>query len=647
MPKIITRALTIIAAIAVIAIIAINVNSRGRANGTRPKVAHAVARDQYKPVVGVYGGQMIMPSLGAPKSFNPITSSEQSTDQFTQYMFLGLTSIDPWTLEVMPSMAESWKSDESGLVWTVKLRKDVRWSDGVPFTADDVVFTFDTIYDPHVVTAAKSAITGPHGEKWKVEKIDDYTVRFTLYDKNAIFDQLIGQPNYIAKHKFERVVKEGRLNEAMSVNSRPEDIPVTGPFMFDSYDGTRVVLKRNPYFYKKDDAGNRLPYLDRLVYIVAADLDVVSLKFLQGETDYTFILGKDYPNFVRPRENPDYTVYLLGPRWDEAFLMFNQNTGTNPLTHRPYVEAYKLKWFRDVRFRQAMAHAIDRKFMADAILNGLAYPEYGPMTLHPNAPMAEANVLRFEYDPNKAEALLAEMGLKRNADGWLEDKEGHTVEFNLTSNVENEVRAKVAAVIRQDLEKLGIRVNFRAMSFNTLITKLDETFDWEACILSFGGNPEPIWGSNIWKSGGRTHQWFPGQKTPSTPWEAEIDKIYDEAAREMDPVKRKALYARWQVIAAQEQPMNYTVVNEAMAALRNRFGNIFPSPGTYPDVENALVQGNIEEIFVLPPGKKWPEDYMAQMAKMEPASMGAPPSSEPAPASASKPAASSPADTEQ
>lgn len=593
MPRTITRALTLLAIVAVLIIGGVMAAHRlAPSGGTRPGVALAVPREQYKPVVGTYGGRYVRATISPPKSFNPVTSGETSTTEYTAYMYLGLTRTDAWTAEVQPDLALSWTPDESGLVWTVKLRPGVLWSDGVPFTADDVLFTYDTTYDPNVTSSMRDIISGPNGERWKLEKVDDLTVRFTLFDRNAIFPELIGD-NIIPKHKFESIVKAGKFDEAMGTTSSPQEMPVTGPFMFASYDGSRVILKRNPNYYRRDSAGNRLPYLDEMVTIIVPDIDVQSLKFLQGETDILPVVGKDYPNLVKPRELSNFTVYRLGATFGESFLVLNQNTGKNPKTGEDYVEKTKLAWFRDVRFRRAMSHLMDRKFMADGILNGLAYPQYGPMSNHLDLPMAKADIARYEYDPNTARALLAEMGLTdRNGDGWLEDPNGGIVEINLTTNVENEPRAKVAATMAQDMKRVGIRVNFRAMSFNTLITKLDYTNDWEACVMSLTGGPEPAWGGNVWKSSGRLHMWFPQQKTPSTEWEAQIDELFATGIAELDTAKRKVIFGRWQEIVALQQPFIYTVTPENLIALRNRFGNVFPAP-------LGGVTHNIDELYIL------------------------------------------------
>ncbi len=566
--------------------------------GQRPRLGHAIAPEQYTPQIGRRGGRLVLPSLGRPKSFNPITSGEMSTIDFTQFMYLGLTAMDPWTFAAQPSLATDWASDAAGLVWTVKLRPGVRWSDGQPLRADDVLFTFDTIYDSRTISSARDSLLGPAKERWKLEKLDDLTLRFTLPARNAAFPELLNQP-IIPRHRFGTIVAAGKFNEAMGTNSRGEDLPVTGPFMLAGYDGTRVIFKRNPQFYKTDAAGNRLPYLDELLWLIVPEVNTQMLKFRQGELDATTVMGKDYPLFVRPQKRADFTLYMLGPNWGESFLDFNQNTGVNPRTHRPYVQPHKLAWFRDARFRRAVSHAMDRRFMADGILNGLAYPQYGPMTLHGEALMANVDVPRYEYDLDKARALLKEMGLEdRDGDGCLEDGQGHRVEFTLTTNVESEVRAKVAACIRQDLEKLGIRVNLRSMTFNALITSLDSTYDWEACLMTILGTPEPHWGADVWKSAGRAHEWFPNQVQPSTAWEAELDEIFDRGITEMDPVRRREIYARWQEIVAEQQPLIYTVIPEAMVALRGRFGNVFPSRRTFPEPPNAIFH-NIEEIYVL------------------------------------------------
>ncbi len=531
----------------------------------------------YKPVVGRYGGRIILPSLGEPKSFNPITSGETSTTMFTNRIFLGLTQVNPWTFEPEPQLATEWTRDLSGLVWTVRLREGVTWSDGEPFDADDVLFTFKTIYDKRWICSTRDIVTGPNGEQWKLDKLDDHTVRFTLPDRNAVFPLLLAT-SIVPEHTFKPLVDAGNFNEALGPDTDPDDIVGTGAFLLAEYEpGSKIVMKRNPRFYRTDIEGNRLPYLDEIVYIITKNLDVTALKFRQKEIDLTGLRGEDYPIFKPLQGEDDFTIIRTGPANGSSFIFFNQNTGSNPETGKPFVEPHKLKWFRDTRFRQAVSHAVDRKYIVRGILNGLGYPQYGPFSLEGGAFFGNNDAPRFEYNLDKARVLLAEMGLiDRNGDGVIEDSDGNNVEFNLTTNSGNSVREKIAETIRKDLVKLGMRVNYRPMNFNILISKLDSTNDWEACVMSLTGGPEPHWGANVWRSSGRMHMWFPGQKTPSTEWEAEIDKLFAEGVRELDRDKRREIYFRWQEIVGEQQPFIYTVTPERLTAIRNRFGNVFP-----------------------------------------------------------------------
>ena len=556
--------------------------------------------ESYKPVVGRYGGRLVLANMGEPKSFNPITSSESSTRDYIGSMYRVLVEADPWTQEPIPALATEWSMDETGKVWTFKLRQDVTWSDGHPFTVDDLVFTYETIYDKSLACSMRDLITGPNGEQWQIDKIDDYTVKFTLFEKNAVFLQIMAGVFIIPKHKYEPLVDSGKFNEALGPNTDPNEIVGIGPFLLEKYEpGTKVILKRNPRYYQKDAAGNQLPYLDKIVFLLVPDWDMQILKFRQKEIDYTAkVRGQDFPILKPLEEKDNFTIYKLGPVEAYGFVFFNQNTGVNPQTGKPFVEPHKLKWFRDVRFRQAVSHATDREFMVNSIHNGLGYPQYGPRNRYGSSYWCNRDMPRYEYDLDKARALLKEMGMEdRDGDGFLEDSDGNVVAFNLTTNNGNNIRLRTAEVIRKNLAELGIKVNFRPMNFNILVSKLDATFDWEACVMGLYGSDDPHWGYSVWTSSGRMHQWFPRQETPSTEWEAELDRLFEAGSKELDREKRRAIYFRWQEIVGEQQPFIYTAARERMVALRNKFGNVFPAPG-HGMVSSGIFH-NIEEVFVL------------------------------------------------
>jgi peptide/nickel transport system substrate-binding protein len=542
--------------------------------------------------VGKYGGYLYLATTSDPKSFNPILAKETSTTQITSLIFEGLTRVNGETLEVEPNLAESWQVSSDGKTWTFYLRKDVRWNDGKKFTADDVVFTFNNlIYNPEIPSSAGD-ILKIEGKPFKVEKIDEYTVRFILPGVYAPFLMAMGQ-EILPRHKLEKIVEEGKFNTTWTLAEDLKNIVGTGPFMLKRYiPGQLVELKRNPHYWKKDKEGNPLPYLDGIKFVVVQNQDTALLKFLDREVDYYPMRGEDYPLLKPLEKEGDFKIYLSGPAFGSNFIVFNQNPEINPRTGKPYVKSYKLKWFCNKRFRQAISYALDRKSMIDIVLNGFGYPQYGPMSPS-SGYFFNPDVRKYPYNPAKSRQLLSEMDLfDRNGDGFLEDEEGHRVEFNLYTNAENPIRVKICEIIKNDLKKIGIKVNFLPLEFNNLVSKLVADYDWEAMVIGFTGGIEPQFGSNVWLSSGHLHAWYPKQKKPTTEWEKEIDEIFIKGVQILDRKKRKKLYDRWQQIASEQLPLIYTVLSESMFAVRNRFGNLKPTPygGAFYNIEEIYIK---------------------------------------------------------
>ncbi len=435
------------------------------------------------------------------------------------------------------------------------------------------------------------------GQKWKVEKVDDHAVRFTLPSRFAIFLEVMSSVRLVCKNVCEPAYRAGTFNSFLGADATREQVVGTGPFMLESYTpGQRLYLKRNPYYHKKDAAGNRLPYLDRMVFTWVQNIDAWMLQFKTGQIDGYALRGSDYP-ILKPLEGQgDFKIYELGTAMGSAFVAFNQNPGVSPETGKPYVEPHKLKWFRDTRFRQAMAHAIDREGITRTVDNGLSVEQYGPMSAGEGY-FYNDKIKPYPRDPKRAKELLTEMGLTdRDGDGLIEDGEGHRVQFTLMTNAGNNRREQIAEIVRKDLANLGMKVDLKFIEFNLLVSKMDETFDWEAMVMAFTGGTEPHLGANIWKSNSRLHLWYPREKRPSTPWEARIDEIFSLAIREMDRTKRKALYDEWQAIVNEQQPLVYTVVPRVLYGFKNKFDNVYPTvlaAGLHQETT-----WNIEELFI-------------------------------------------------
>jgi peptide/nickel transport system substrate-binding protein len=341
----------------------------------------------------------------------------------------------------------------------------------------------------------------------------------------------------------------------------------------------------------RSPGGDKLPYLEGIIYMIVQSEDMELLKFLEGELDAYEVKGSDFPILKPEEERLDFTVFELGPDFGTNFLVFNQNTGKNPATGNPYVDPSKAAWFTDINFRRAMAHVIDKKKILEILKNGLGYEQNSAVS-PASGFFHNPDVKTYEYNLETAKKILFDAGYSdRNGDGLIEDKDGNPLRFNFYTNAGNEERIQIAGIIRHDIEQLGIAVNFQVLEFNTLVSKLNGDFGWEAILLGLTGGGDPHFGKNVWMSGGQLHMWYPLQASPATPWEKRIDEIFVQGVQELDEEKRKILYDEFQVIVSEQLPLIYTVLGSNITAVRNKFGNLDPT--NYGGVFH-----NLEEIYI-------------------------------------------------
>ncbi len=541
----------------------------------------------------LHGGRITLSTSAEPKSFNPIMAKETSSTAVLAYLFEGLTKTNAETTQVEPALAESWEVSADGLVWTFHLRPGVLWSDGEPLTADDVAFTFNDLINNPAIPSSAGDIFRIEGETIKVRAIDPQTVEFRLPKPFAPFLRAMGQ-EIVPAHKLRPALEAGTFTSAWGLETPLADLVGTGPFILAEYrPGEYIRFKRNAHYWRSAPEGRPLPYLDEVKLIIVQNEDIALLKFQDGEIDAYGMRSSDY-KVLKPQEaQGNFKVYELGPDFGTSFVCFNQNPRSNPETGRPFVEPEKLRWFTDPAFRKAVAHAIDRMGIIDIVMDGLGFPQNAAMS--PSAGFFyNADVPTYDYDPKKAKAILEAAGyIDRDGDGTIEDAKGVPVAFSFVTNAQNTERVQIANLIRKDLEQIGMKVSFNQLEFNTLVSKLNASFDWEAVLLGFTGGIEPHFGRNVWHSSGGLHMWSPSQPSPETPWEEEIDRLFEQGVQELDPGRRKILYDRWQVIVAEELPLIYTVLAPQLTAMRNKFGNLRPTP-------YGGVLHNIEELYVLP-----------------------------------------------
>lgn len=534
---------------------------------------------------GIRGGKFVISELGEPKTFNYLMANESSSLDIGRFMFWNLLNFDMPSQTMEPGLADFWTNSPDGKTWTFRLRKNLRWSDGAPLTADDVIFTWNVINNPAYPNSV-SDLFNIHGKTFTVTKLDDRTIQVVTPEVYAPFLQAFGAglPIY-PKHVLEKYATNGTFASAYGVNWKPEDIVCDGPYILKEYKQAQyTLLQRNPYFIEVDKNGTRLPYFDEIVFAVVPDLDALSLRFLSGESDVDdTIYPYDYDRFKTAAEKGKFTLLEPGIGLESTYFWFNENTGTNPKTGKPYVDPVKLKWFRNTKFRQAVSYAIDREDIARAVYAGRAVPQYGFLTQgYQN--WYDTNIQTYPYNPAKAVELLKEIGIeKRNGDNYLTDSNGNKIEFVFNTNVENDARKKTAVLIASDLQKLGMNVILQPIEFNTLITRLEDTFNYDCVLLGYysAGGTDPSGDMNMLESSGDLHDWFPREKTPSTPWEARIDELMDDQMGTLDLAKRIKYFDEVQEILAVQQPMIFTVTPMYYAAIRSNVGNVRATPLSY------------------------------------------------------------------
>jgi peptide/nickel transport system substrate-binding protein len=275
------------------------------------------------------------------------------------------------------------------------------------------------------------------------------------------------------------------------------------------------------------------------------------------------------------------------------FFWFNQNTNTDA-SGKPLVDPVKLKWFREKKFRQAVSCAVDRERICQEVFGGRARPIYSLFNTD-GTKWGAPHLPRFNFDPIKARALLAEMGIGQHGGGrTLTDADGNAIQISIISNAENAARSRTAALIAEDLQKLGFIAEYHAVTFQSMVHKINESYDYEAAVVGLGGGgADPATQMNVLKSSEALHQWFPRQKIPATEWEARIDSLMDAQMRTLDFAAREKYFAEVQFILAEEQPMTPLVSPLTATAVRGDLANVRPAISS-----SYHATWNIEELFL-------------------------------------------------
>lgn len=548
---------------------------------------------QSQAPVGKFGGQFVSSTIGeGPKTFNPFNSKDNISSAMSEVMYDGLVTTNPVTGETIPKLAKSFSVN--GCEYVVNLRHGLKWSDGKPITADDVVFTWNKIIlGGYGNTSTRDSII-IDGKLPTVSKIDNYTVKFVTPKPFAPFLRMLSSP-IAPKHIFEPAVNRGKayFDGFLSTNTNPKEFVTSGAFRLKEYvPAQRVVFEKNPNYYIINKDGKKLPYLDKLVYLIVGDINNQVLKFEGGELDEISLQGANVARFKEMEKHSDFSVYNIGPDTGTMYLTMNMNNRKSD-KGKYYVDQKKQLWFQDKNFRQAVDYAIDRKNMVFNIANGLAFPLFTPETL--NSIFLNKDLKPYDRDLNKSRELLRKSGFKWDKAGHLLDRFGNHVEFDLYTNAGNTEREAIGVMVKQDLEDLGMKVNFKPIEFNSLVNKLMSTLDWDMVIMGFTGSPlEPNGGKNVWLSDGTLHIFNQRLERDVNsrryPFENRIDYLYTQGALATKFEDRKKYYDEYQAIVYEEKPFIYIYSPIRIVAIRDKFKNVYPTT-------LGGVTHNIEEIY--------------------------------------------------
>jgi peptide/nickel transport system substrate-binding protein len=542
---------------------------------------------------GMRGGSLTYRLTTPPKSFNYVMAADEATIAATFVpLTSGLIDFDHSTQQYVAALAESWSTSADGKTVTIKLREGLKFSDGDDLTTEDVIFTLAAIYDEKTNSPAYRDAMLVGGKQIETRRINDREMELILPEPVASPENYIGNLGVLPSHVLDGELKAGKFAEAWKINAPAASVVSSGPFIVESSTpGERIDYTRNPHYWKKDQAGTQLPYLDQLRFEVLPDANNTFVRLSQGSLDLA--------DRVRPTDHIELSknsesvkAVDAGPGLSIDHMWFNLNVTADG---RPVAGDIKHSWFSDRRFRRAISMAVDRQSITSITLQGLASPLYGFVS-PANRVWIAPELPKIEFSVEKASQLLQDAGFQKGGTAEspvLTDPKGNPVEFSLIVPAESEPRKLMAAVIQEDLAKLGVKVQVVPIENAALTEKWSKTFDYDAVLFGLSQTDiEPSSFQNFLRSSAGTHQWRPKQASPASDWEARIDQLFAQQSEELDPKKRHAIFAEIQMIMSEEMPVIPIAARHVLAAVNTRVGNHSPS-SIFP-----YSLWNLEELFI-------------------------------------------------
>lgn len=507
-----------------------------------------------------------------PGTFNPILVTDSASNDAIGDLFEALVKQNPKTNLIEPDLAESWQISSDGKSITFHLRRDVKWSDGVPFTARDVLFTLRAVFDRNVPNSISFSLT-VDDKPITADALDPYTVVMHMPRPFAPLLTSIQFP-IIPEHILGPTLASGQFNRTWGIDTPPSKLISLGAYRMVRYvPGQQISFTRYQDYWMRDTNGAHLPRLHGQTLLIITDANARYLRFVGGMTDVYAPRPEEVFSLEQQADKLHIKIEPIGIDTGSLFFAFNRNP-------RHYIQGSKVnpryQWFTDINFMRALAHAVDKQGMINLCFRGLAVPAVSDISPE-NKLYYDPTLADYDYDLALADHLLEQAGYhKRN--GVRYDPNGHRVQFDLTTSSGDEsVRGEMCVIFKQDLEALGIKVNYRPQEFISLVKRLEKSFDWDCMLMGFTGGLEPNDGANFLRSSGNLHLWNPSQPKPATPWEAAIDQLLDEGTRVMNPHQRAPYYWRIQQILHDQLPIIETVRQRRFVAYKIDLHNYVPT----------------------------------------------------------------------
>jgi len=541
--------------------------------------------------LGNYGGSLVVAQRSEPKTLNPVIAADAPSREVIGRMMADLIHINRASQHTEPALAKSWTVSKDGRVFTLKLRRGVRFSDGQPFTADDVVFSFQVYLDDKTHSPQRDLLV-IGGKPITVQKLDDETVRCTLAQPYAAAERIFDSVAILPRHLLEKPYRDGTFAQAWTLATPPAQIAGLGPFRLKEYTpGQRLVLERNPYYWKVDRTKRRLPYLDQLVFLFLGNEDAQVLRFQSGDTDLVNRVGADnYSLLSKDASTRGYQLFDLGPSLEYNFLVFNLNDLQSKNLSKI---ATKQPWFNDVRFRQAISLAVDREAIVKLIYAGRGAALWGNVSPS-NKYWIDTSIPHPPRSIDKAKELLKSAGFSWRGDRLM-DPHGQLVEFSIITSSSNAQRSKMATIIQDDLNKLGMDVHIVPLEFRAMLDRVFQTYDYEVAIMGLGGgDADPTPEMNVWLSSGGTHLWHLGEYKPATAWESQLDQLMQKQMLELNYKRRKRLYDQAQEIISSNVPFVFLATPDILVAAKKNVANFQPA------ILEPTALWDVEELYLRP-----------------------------------------------